>query len=245
MIMKTDNSGFRSLESLNFEPPKTLAMAMAEIQQYYLIEKKAALDKNTFTIEHFSAFSRAATRSAFVDMMFMIVGAVIGMVIYYAQHSFVTDQTTQVFFWHIQGSPLLVAEKFASYGGILYSTSICCWMARLSIGNFCRRAVNTIYMTRLMILLSMSLLSFFVFGLFSKGILSQQRVYTFCAFFAKRSPQFANNLYNFLWNYCRGMLFESGILILVAAVVAIAIPYFLKGAFHFFTPKDEELRFKD
>lgn len=235
-------------QALGFTPPRTIAVAISEIQEYYNVESIAPLSKNTFTLKHFMAFSRVATHSALIDSILWVgIYVLMGGIIYAIQDSYLTQRTTQIFFWEFHGSPLYFFSKLLSFGGLMYSTVICVMMSSLYVPNWCKKAVDTILFTRAVMLMSFALIAFFFFGLLSRYVLTQHGIYKLSSFLLQRHPDsaFPDHLYHFLYDYARRSLFESGIIVLVASTISMLLPFLAIWVRSFFHPQDEPLSFKD
>jgi hypothetical protein len=234
--------------ALGFQPPRTLAMAISEIQEYYNVEVIAPLSKNTFTLKHFMAFSRVATHSALVDsILWVVIYVLLGGVFYVIQDSYLIQTTTQLFFWRFHGSPLYFFSKLLSFGGLMYSTVLCVMMSSLYVPNWCKRAIDTILFTRAVMLMSFAFVAFFCFGLINRYVLTQHAIYQLASFFQQRAPNsnFPEHLYHYLYEYGRRSLFESGITVLVASAVSTILPFIAIWGRGFFHPMDAPLSFKN
>jgi len=217
----------QSATGLNFTPPATLIDAMSEIQQYYLVEQSGQpLHKDFFTMSHVMGFSKVGLHSAFRDsIVWLSLYVLVGAVVYYVQENYLVERTTQFLLWTVQGSPLYWFIKMASFGGLFFSTSICVLTSRYYTGMTPKRAINTLFITRAMFLISFSLVSFLIMGLVFKYAMSDTAIDGISLYFRKMNPNFGTNIYYFLRNYVRRALFEAGITVLIASAIAIVIPF--------------------
>jgi len=217
----------QSSVGLNFTPPATLIDAMSEIQQYYLVEQSGQpLHKDFFTMSHVMGFSKVGLHSAFRDsIVWLSLYVMVGALVYYVQENYLVERTTQFLLWTVNGSPLYWFIKMASFGGLFFSTSICVLTSRYYTGMTPKRAINTLFITRAMFLISFSLVSFLIMGVIFKFLMSDTAIESVYVYLSRINAGFATNVYYFLHNYVRRALFEAGITVLVASSVAIMVPF--------------------
>ncbi len=217
----------QSIQGLNFTPPATLIDAMSEIQQYYLVEQSGQpLHKDFFTMSHVMGFSKVGLHSAFRDsIVWLSLYVLIGAIVYYFQENYLSERSTQFLLWTVDGSPFYWFIKMASFGGLFFSTSICVLISRYYSGMTPKRAINTLFITRAMFLISFSLVSFLIMGLVFKFAMSDAAIENIYLYFSKINPNLARNISYFLQNYFRRALFEAGITVLIASAVSISIPF--------------------
>ena len=217
----------QSSVGLNFTPPATLIDAMSEIQQYYLVEHSGQpLHKDFFTMSHVMGFSKVGLHSAFRDsILWLSLYVIVGAIVYYVQENYLVERTTQLLFWTVNGSPLYWFIKMASFGGLFFSTTICILTSRYYTGMTPKRAINTLFITRAMFLISFSLVSFLIMGVLFKFVMSDAAINNMYLYFSKINTDFATSIYYFLHNYVKRSLFEASITVLIASAVAIIVPF--------------------
>jgi hypothetical protein len=212
---------------LSFTPPATLIDAMSEIQQYYLVEQSGQpLHKDFFTMNHVMGFSRVGLHSAFRDsIVWLSLYVLVGTIVYYVQENYLAERTTQILLWTVKGSPLCWFIKIASFGGLFFSTSVCVLISRYYTGMTPKRAINTLFLTRAMFLISFSFVSFLITGVIFKFALSDTAIKNVYFYLAKIDSRFARSIYHFLHDYVKRALFEAGITVLIASTAAIVMPF--------------------
>lgn len=217
----------QSATGLNFAPPATLIDAMSEIQQYYLVEQSGQpLHKDFFTMSHVMGFSKVGLHSAFRDsIVWLSLYVLLGAIVYYVQENYLVERTTQFLLWTVKGSPLYWFIKMASFGGLVFSTSICVLTSRYYTGMTPKRAINTLFITRAMFLISFSLISFLMMGLVFRYAMSDKAIDSITFYLARMNPEAGTNIYYFMHDYVRRALFEASITVLVASSAAIVIPF--------------------
>jgi hypothetical protein len=214
-------------QGLAFVKPRNLMHAMSEVQQWYLGEKNGQpFDRSFFTMNHFMAFTEVALRSAFMDSVIWIFGYVLfGASVLFVQNNYLGEQSTQLLFWRISGSPLFWFARISSYAGLAFSTTLCVLMSRYFTGVVPKRAVNTLFSTRAIFLGSFALVSFLLLGLAYRLVRLEGFSETIYVHLHERNALFAARVYQFLEFNVPRVLFEAGITIIVACAVSIVLPY--------------------
>lgn len=232
-----------SSAALNFTPPSNIIDAMSEIQHYFLVEDSGQpMRKEFFTMTHTMGFAKVGITSALMDSIVWVVGYVfVGAIIFYVQENYLTERTTQLLFWTVNGSPLYWFAKLASFGMLLFSTVMCVLMSRYYTGTVPKRAINTLLTTRAMFLVSFSLISFILLGLLYKYLMNDQVIDKIYLHIAQMNAPFAEKIYYFLHNYFRRMLFESGITALIASTISVIVPFFSISYFRFAKKRKRDL----
>jgi hypothetical protein len=220
-------------QGLAFVKPKNLMHAMSEVQQWYLGEKNGQpFDRSFFTMNHFMAFTEVALKSAFMDSVIWIFGYVLfGASVLFIQNNYLGEQSTQLFFWRISGSPLYWFARISSYAGFAFSTTLCVLMSRYFTGVVPRRAVNTLFSTRAIFLGSFALVSFLLLGLAYHFVRMKGLPETMYLQLRELTPLFAARLYQFVEFNLPRILFEAGITIILACAVSIVLPYITISCF--------------
>lgn len=210
----------------NFTPPKTLVNALSLIQKYFLMESDGAvLRKEFFDVDHVMGFSNVAVRSALIDSFVWILGVFVGAAIYYIQESYLTEKTTELLFWQVSGSPVYVFTKIFSFGRLAFSTVMCCLMARYYIGVVPKKAILTVFATRITLLLSFALVNFAILGFLYKYAASDAANTQLYYFLMHIHQGTAQEVYSFIGGYFRNLMYESAIISLISSAVAIVLPF--------------------
>lgn len=234
---------FNTNTALNFVPPRTLIDAMSEIQQYYLIEQTGEpLQKDFFTMTHVMGFSMVGIKTAFIDSVIWISGYVfLGGLIYYLQQHYITEVTTDIYFWKIPGSPFYLFSKMASFGHIIYSTVLCIMISKYYTGTVPKRAVNCIFITRSMFLICFSLVTFLILAVFYKMLMNDNILNNLYTFLARFNAKFSENIYLYITQYFRRLLFESSIVSLLSSSFSIVVPFLSISLFRVLKKRKKDL----
>ncbi len=227
-----ENESHSGNAAVGFSPPQNLLTALSEIQHYFLFEKRGQqFDPEYFTMNHVMGYMNVAVRSAWWDSVIFVAVFLFGStVIYFMQGTYITDSATQIFVWTVTGSVFYWFAKIASFSGLVFSTILCTWMSRYYIGVVPRKAINTLFGTRLVLLMSLSLLLYFGLGTLS-GILSDRVISQITGILAGTNQIAAAKVYSFLHDYFRRALFESAILSIVAGTFSGLLPFAAIGVF--------------
>lgn len=219
-MQETTNTG------LNFIPPRNLIEAVSQIQQWHLAESSGQpFRSDFFTFEHTMGFIMVGIRQSLTDsVLWLFAYVVFGMIFLFAQEFGSLEKTTDLFFWKVQGSVPYWFSKIASYGGLAFSTFLCCYASRYYCGVVPKKAVSTIYHTRLFFLICFSLVAFLGLGLLYK-YLSDDTVYRLYSWLALHGFTQASHIAQFILRYVRRALFEASIVVVVASAVSVVLPY--------------------
>ena len=233
----------QSTTGLNFTPPSSLIDAMSEIQQFYLVESSGQpLHRDFFTMAHTMGFSSVGIRSALKDSVIWILGYVfIGALVFFVQENYLSERTTQILFWRVQGSPLYLFSKIASYGGLTFSTAMCVLISRYYTGTIPKRAINSLFLTRALFLISFSLLTFVLLGSMYRFLLTDTSIENVTVCLSNLNKSFAEKIYYFLHNYLRRALFEASMITLISSAFSVTIPFISIALFKIFNKKQKEL----
>lgn len=230
-------------QGLNFVPPRNLIIALSMIQHWYVAESKGqTFVKEFFTFEHTMAFSLVAIKSAFYDTLIWITLNVLGgSFVYFIQQGLLTEQTTQLLFWQVEGSPFFWFIKLTSFIGLAFSSVLCILMARYYTGVVPKKAINAVFATRAIFLLCFAFVAFFIFGLLYKHLANEEIIRTIYHHISSFNSSMASRFYYFVTNYFRRALFESGIVAVVASILAIILPFLSIMLFRFYKRKKTDL----
>lgn len=226
----------------NTDHVMSLTNAMAKIQDFYIQESEGGgIKKEFFTIDHSIAFAQAGIKQSMTDSIIWISCYVFsGAIIIYLQGLYLTEKTTQLFFWEVSGSPIYWFAKAVSFAGLCFSTVLCVMMCKYYVGPVTKKAINSLFATRAIFLISFSFVVFSVLGVVYKYFLtdvSLGKVYSMLAF----NETLASNVYYFLGGYFRRAIFESAIIAIVASFTAVLLPYASLILFSMFGRKEIEL----
>lgn len=233
----------QNFSGLNFVPPKNLITAMSEIQQWHVYESSGQpLGKDFFTMQHTMAFATIAVRSAFLDTFIWILGyLVLGALIYFVQENFLHERTTQILFWKVDGSPVYWFAKLASFGGLAFSTVMCVLMSRYYIGMVPRKAINSLFATRAIFLMSASFAVFLILGLLYRFLSDDMYILKASEFFLRFSESAALKFEHYVHYYLRRAVFEASIISIVASSVSVVIPFVAIGIYKAFKRRKQDL----
>ena len=228
---------------LNFTPPRHLITAHSMIQQWYVSESNGQpYAKEFFTLEHIMQFSMVAIRSALVDsLIWLSIYVLGGAAVYFLQENYLTERVTQLFFWQIHGSPLFWFTKLASFMGLLFSSVLCIMMSRYYTGTVPKKAINSIFVTRAIFLICFSVVAFLILGVIFQVLSNETTLNNIYKYFSKVNPALAVKVYYFIVNYFRRALFESGIVVIVASIFSVFIPFLSISFFKVYKRKRTDL----
>ena len=204
----------------------SLPNAMSKIQNFYIQESEGGgMKKEFFTIDHSIAFAQVGIKQSITDSVIWILCYVFfGAIVFYLQGSYLSEKTTQLFFWEIQGSPFYWFVKAASFGGLCFSTALCGMMSKYYVGPVTKKAINSLFATRAIFLISFSFVAFSVLGVVYRYFLNDAslvKIYSMLSF----NKAFASNIYYFVGRYFRRAVFEASIIALIASFTAVLLPY--------------------
>ncbi len=207
--------------------PQTLTNAISIIQSFKLMEKKGrALDEDYLKLDQVVGFSTVGMRSAWHDSLIWITGYVIvGAIVYFVQDTYLTETRTQFLIWQLDGSPLYWTSKTASFSGLVFSTGMCIYMASFYTGVACKKAVNSVIMTRALFLISLSLFIFVVLNGVNRFALTDAGIEETAYFFQFFSRDFSRRFFYFLHNYLKRALYEASIVTLIANIASVIVMF--------------------
>jgi hypothetical protein len=213
--------------NLDFNPPTNIINAVSKIQNYYLVEKNGPLEKEFFTGDHITAFTKVGLHSAFHDSIIWVIGYVlIGGLIYFLQENYLTLMSMDFpIIGEVKGHPLYWFTKMASFGFLLLSTGCCIWASRYYTGTVPKRAINTLFTARSIFLVSFALISFFLLGMLRKLLMDEGNITKIYQFVFRQNANLAEKIFYFIRDYFTRSLFESSILCLITATLSIIVPF--------------------
>jgi hypothetical protein len=214
--------------------PKDIKDAAAKIQKYYLLESSAGdLAAEFFDIEHYTAYAAVGLKSALHDsIIWATVYVLLGAAAWYVQENYLPLQTTRIFLWTVQVSPLLWLVKTSSFGYLAATTGLCVFISRYYTGLVTKRAIRTLFMGRGTFLIVFSLMTFFIFGFSYRYGVTEDNIVAVSRFLYTVDPDFAANIYSLL-KYFRRSLFESAVISVLASTASIAVPLLTAIFFRF------------
>lgn len=212
---------------LNFTPPKSVISAIAQIQQWYLAEKRGQpFDSNFFTIEHTVAYTELCMKEAIRDSLaWLLIYVLAGSVVLFLQSNYLQTQTTTLLFWEVQGSPLYLFVKASSFAFLAFTTFFCMWGSRFYIGGVPKKALGVFIFVRALFLICIAFMGFALLGLIYKFTLSDTFVQSICSVITVFNKQTASDVYYFLTMHFRRLIFESAMLLFLASFVSALLPF--------------------
>lgn len=206
--------------------PTDIVDALSKVQNIHLVESRTGpLAKEFFDLQHVRAFSSVGLKSALHDSVIWAIGyLLLGGVAYFVQENYLTVHTMKIFRWTVHVSPYFWFTKIASFGFLATSTGCCIYMSQYYIDFVCKRAINTLFMSRSLFLTIFSFVTFGTFGLLYKYVFNDTNVVYVCHLIYRLHPDTAERLYGFFAGYFRRSLFQAGIVSLVASFVAVLLP---------------------
>lgn len=238
--MNTENE---EITGMSIVPPHSLIIALGMIQFWFLGETGeegpggggAPFRKEVFNAPYVMAYSSLGISSALLDTIVWVLGyVVIGSILYFIQDNYLTEKTTQIFMWNIQSSPLFLAVEFASFSRLLFSTGVCIMMSRYYAGVVPKRAINTIFLSRGLMLLSLSFVVFFILGVIYKIVSADVVTVKLYQSLYMVNKMFATELYIFMASHFKQFIYEAGIIVLLSSLVSFIIPFITAVFFQFF-----------
>ena len=221
------NNLYRKDKESYYPIPKSLISAISLVQRLKLVEDdKRSLDGDYIVLDQIVGLSEVSIRSAWQDSLIWMIGYVLlGAVIYFVQDTYLSETSTQVLFWRLDGSPLYWMSKAASFSGLFFSTGLCVYMCRFHVGTVCKKAVNTVITTRAVLLVTISLSTFIVLAGVRKLLFSDTGVARMAHFLSFVSKGSAADSHYFFLGHLKRLLFEAGIVLLISSAVSAAVPY--------------------
>lgn len=228
------NQETEDISGLSIVHPHSLINALGQIQFWYLGETGeegpggggSPFRKEVFNAPYVMAFSKLGIASALLDMLVWVLGYVfIGSILYFIQDNYLTTKTTEIFIWNIPGHPLVNVIEFASYGKVLFSTGVCIVMSRYYAGVVPKRAINTIFLARGLMLLSLSAVVFLLLGLIYRLINSDALVNQLYQSLYTVNRVFATEVYLFILTHFRPFIYSAGIIVLLSSFVSFLLPF--------------------
>ncbi|MDA8103773.1 MAG: hypothetical protein M0Z71_00170 [Nitrospiraceae bacterium] len=226
--------------------PTNIVNATSKVQAYYILESTAgAYKKEFFDLEHVRAFSSVGLKSALHDSVIWALGYVLlGGIAYFIQDNYLTVQTMQIYHWTVKSSPLFWFTKTASFGYLVVSTGCCVYMSRFYTGVVSKRAINTLFMSRGLFLITFAIVTFFVLGMLNKYLFNEENLLEAFRLVYRMNADFGERLYLFLSGYFRRSLFESAIVSLLASFLSVTLPILSMLYFRYKKRKKEVLGIK-
>ena len=223
--------------------PTNIVNATSKVQNYYLLESTAgAYRKEFFDLDHVRAFSSVGLKSALHDSVIWALGYILlGGIAYFVQDNYLTVQTMKIYHWTVRSSPFFWFTKTASFGYLVVSTGCCIYMTQFYTGVVCKRAINTLFMSRALFLATFALVTFFVLGMLNKYLFNEANILEACRLVFRINADFSERLYLFLSGYFRRSLFESAIVSLLASFLSVVLPLLSMLYFRYKKRKKEVL----
>lgn len=132
--------------------PRSIISAISEIQQYYVIESQGQhIPTDFFTIEGSLELTKIGARSGFNEALLVLFLFPL-FTLYLVPFVFVDS-----------GNDTQFLMNMVPYLGIFINTLLCIAMSRYYVGNITRRAINSFYVGRTMVLILKGLLFYILF----------------------------------------------------------------------------------
>lgn len=225
--MPESGTARENIHGANLPSPRTLMEALGEIQQIHVSESmyEDGLQKETVTTIQLGAFASVGLKSATWDVIIWITGNFFGMLLLHliVKH-YLTATATDTPFGKVEGHPLVIFMHIASYSKILFSTVICFWMGKYYAGIAAKRAINAVWWTRFVFIISLSLLFVALFSSTAKFITNEETARFISFMFENKT----NDVYEFLL-FVHRLAFETSIevvLVSIGSVLASLISFF-------------------
>lgn len=136
------------------DKPRSIISAISEIQQYFVIESQGQdIPTDFFTIEGSLELTKIGMRSGFNEALLVL----------FLFPIFTLYLVPFVFSDSGQDTKILIG--IVPYLGLIINTLLCIAMSRYYVGNITRRAINSFYVGRTMILLFKGMLFYILFQL--------------------------------------------------------------------------------
>ncbi len=194
--------------------PKNIINAISDIQQFYVIEKQGQdIHAEFLTLEGSLDFFRIGIKSGFNEGLFLVL---LFPVFSFYLLPFVlqsSDLSTDIIFGSVPYLPVLI------------NTLLCSYISRYYIGNITRKAVNSLFAGRAIILITKGF-SVYVFYLVLYKMSTPERVWSIAGYFKENAEKF---YYGYLETlpHLVPLATRCAIIIVVAAIVPYGSVYLL------------------
>ncbi len=207
-----------------FGKPKTLLNAISEIQQFYVIESRGKnIPKEFLTLEQTIDFMNIGASNAFVEGLILALVAPI-IELYVIPFMLNTpDLFTKILF-------LLVP-----YLAVIMHSILCVFVSKYYIGEITRKAINTLFLGRSMVLIVKAGLIYFIWSVISQMMTRPTHVWSVAKIFGKHAEGVYRNII-FIQPRMMGIVSHS----CIALIIAATLPYLT--AFFFDKRKQERIR---
>lgn len=194
--------------------PRNLVSAISEIQQFYVIEQQGQNIPSEFlTLEGSLDFFRIGIKSGFNEGLFLVL-------LFPVFHLYLLPYVLEV---PDSGSKILFGA--VPYLPILINTLLCSYISRYYIGNITRKAVNSLFAGRAIILITKGFLVY-VFYLILYKMSTPERVWSVASHLHEKSEAFYYGYLKTLPNMVP-LATRCAVFILIAATVPYGSVYLL------------------
>ncbi len=206
-IITTGNGG-------HVQRPKNIINAISDIQQFYVIEQQGQnIPAEFLTLEGSLDFFRIGIKSGLNEGLFLVL---LFPVFSFYLLPFVLkspDSSTNMIFGSVPYLPVLV------------NTLLCSYISRYYIGNITRKAINSLFAGRAMILIAKGFLVY-VFYLVLYKMSTPERVWSVAGYFKENAEKF---YYGYLETlpHLVPLATRCAIVIVIAAIVPYGSVYLL------------------
>ncbi len=221
-IVTTNSAGGAQLK------PKNLINAISEIQQFYVIEKQGQdIPAEFLTLEGSLDFFRIGAKSGFNEGVFLVL---LFPVFYFYLLPFV---------FHGPDFFLTTLMDTIPFLPIIVNTILCVYISRYYVGNITRRAINSLFVGRAMLLV---IKSFFIYVayFFLFKLSTPERVWSVAQHFNENAEQVYTGYLEML-PHMIPMATRCSILILISAVIPYGSVYALDHWRRYKIKKNSEL----
>ncbi len=194
--------------------PKTLLSAISEIQQFYVIESKGQEIPSEFlTIEGMIGFFKVGSSSGFSEGMFVFM---LFPVFKFYLMPFVLKTNDLTLKLIISSIPFM---------SIIINGLICSYISRFYIGNLTRKAINSLFTGRSLVLMVKSFFIYVVYY-FISHLSTPDRIWSIAQHFGKNAEVFYTHYMKIL-PYMMPTATKCAVYILIAAIVPYGSVYLL------------------
>lgn len=194
--------------------PKTLLSAISEIQQFYVIESKGQEIPSEFlTIEGMIGFFKVGSSSGFSEGMFVFM---LFPVFKFYLMPFVLKTNDLTLKLLISSIPFM---------SIIINGLICSYISRFYIGNLTRKAINSLFTGRSLVLMVKSFFIYVVYY-FISHLSTPDRIWSIAQHFGKNAEVFYAHYMKIL-PYMMPTATKCAVYILIAAIVPYGSVYLL------------------
>lgn len=189
--------------------PKTIIGAISEIQQFYVMESKGQeIPAEFLTLQGTLGFLRTGMGSAMLEGIFLIL--------FFPVFQFYLTP----FVFHSPDRTTTLLLDLVPFAFLISNTIMCFYVSRYYVGTLTRRAINSIFLGRAMILMLKSFLMYFLYFCAAK-LATPERVWSLARHLA---PQAADSFYYGVFKVLPHIIPDAAICS-VAILLSAVLPY--------------------